>query len=288
MTFRLTALTDPATGAHTHRLAWLASAPGGTPLGSAFLRLFHSAEQSHLAELSLDVHPAERRRGVGTALLAAARDAARADGRRVLLAPAAEGSPGDAFLTAHGFTRALVLEFTRLDLAGAPLPDAPLHPDYRLISWTGSCPGERLADFTHARTAMDDTPMGDTGFGLMVWDEERVLAAAKAVADRGELLFTVAAVETATDRIVGFTELVLPADRTGDAQHYGTGVLPAHRHRGLARAVKAETIRRTRAEHPRITGLLADTADHNTAMIATNHALGYRPTHRSVEFRLDL
>ncbi|MFD7735847.1 GNAT family N-acetyltransferase [Kitasatospora phosalacinea] len=299
MSFRLTALTDPTASPLSRRLAWLAAAPDGTPLGSAFLRLFTSPGQAHLCELALDVHPAERRRGAGSALLAAAVAAAREDGRGSLLAQAVEGSPGDAFLSARGFERALVLDFGRLDLA-APLSGAApasasastsaseIPPGYRLVSWVGSCPGEWLSAFTRSRTAMDDMPMGDTVFGAVAWDEDRVLAAARAVADRGELLHTVAALETATGELVGFSELVLPADRSGDAQHYGTAVQPAHRRRGLARAMKAEAIRWTRTEHPGITGLLTDTADHNTGMLAVNRALGYRSTHRSVEFRLSL
>ncbi|MFB7949026.1 GNAT family N-acetyltransferase [Kitasatospora phosalacinea] len=305
MTFRLTALTDPAASPLSRRLAWLAAAPDGTPLGSAFLRLFTSPGQAHLCELTLDVHPAERRRGAGSALLAAAVAAAREDGRGSLLAQAVEGSPGDAFLSARGFERALVLDFGRLDLTAtppgptpAPTPSsasasasasvAELPPGYRLVSWVGSCPEEWLSAFTRSRTAMDDMPMGDAVFGTVAWDEDRVLAAARAVADRGELLHTVAVLEAATGELVGFSELVLPADRSGDAQHYGTAVQPAHRKRGLARAMKAEAIRWTRAEHPGITGLLTDTAAHNTGMLAVNRALGYRSTHRSVEFRLSL
>ncbi|MFE1322286.1 GNAT family N-acetyltransferase [Kitasatospora phosalacinea] len=303
MTFRLTALTDPAASPLSRRLAWLAAADDGTPLGSAFLRLFTSPGQAHLCELALDVHPAERRRGAGSALLAAAVAAAREDGRGSLLAQAVEGSPGDAFLSARGFERALVLDFGRLDLTAAPPGPAPaaaptpapapapgvgLPPGYRLVSWIGSCPGEWLSAFARSRTAMDDMPMGDAVFGTIAWDEDRVLAAARAVADRGELLHTVAVLESATGELVGFSELVLPADRSGDAQHYGTAVQPAHRRRGLARAMKAEAIRWTRAEHPGITGLLTDTAAHNTGMLAVNRALGYRSTHRSVEFRLSL
>ncbi|QKW23683.1 GNAT family N-acetyltransferase [Kitasatospora sp. NA04385] len=293
MTFRLTALADPVASPIARRLAWLASAFDGAPLGSAFLRLPASPGQAHLGELTLDVHPAERRRGVGSALLAAATAAARAEGRDALLAQAVEDAPGDAFLSAHGFERALVLDYARLDLATAPFPAvlgsaAELPPGYRLVSWVGRCPEEWLPAFTRSRTAMDDMPMGDTGYGRVVWDEARTLSVAQAVADRGELLHTVTVSETATGDLVGFSELVLPAGRSGDAQHYGTAVQPAHRRRGLARAMKAESIRWTRAEHPGITGLLTDTAEHNTGMLAVNRALGYRSTHRSVEFRLPL
>jgi hypothetical protein len=62
---RITPLTDPRRGASSHRLAWLAVAADGVPVGSAFLRLFTGAGQDQLAELELHVHPAERRDGRG-------------------------------------------------------------------------------------------------------------------------------------------------------------------------------------------------------------------------------
>ncbi|WP_406299507.1 GNAT family N-acetyltransferase [Embleya sp. NBC_00888] len=88
MPTHLTPLSDPAQSPAGRRLAWPASDADGIPLGSAFLRLFTRPGQDHLAELDLRVHPAERRRGTGGRLLAAAVEAARADGRRSLLAQA--------------------------------------------------------------------------------------------------------------------------------------------------------------------------------------------------------
>ncbi|MCO8270653.1 GNAT family N-acetyltransferase [Actinoplanes sp. TRM 88003] len=105
--------------------------------------------------------------------------------------------------------------------------------------------------------------------------------------DRGDILCTTAVV-AADGEIAGFTELVVPGDGAGDAQHYGTGVLPEHRGHGLGRWMKAEQINRTRARFPRLDGLLADTADDNAAMRRVNDALGYRPTHRSALYQLDL
>ncbi|MER7499751.1 hypothetical protein AB0L05_11560 [Nonomuraea pusilla] len=39
---------------------------------------------------------------------------------------------------------------------------------------------------------------------------------------------------------------------------------------------------------PRLSGLLTDTADGNAAMRAVNDSLGYRPTHRELQYQLDL
>jgi len=65
-------------------------------------------------------------------------------------------------------------------------------------------------------------------------------------------------------------------------------VLPEHRGRGLARWMKAASIRRARERHPDLAGLLTDTADSNAPMLAVNASLGYVPTHQAVEYQLDL
>ncbi|MFI6981459.1 GNAT family N-acetyltransferase [Embleya sp. NPDC050154] len=293
MSTHLTPLTDPAQNPAGRRLAWLASDADGIPLGSAFLRLFTRPGQDHLAELDLRVHPAERRRGTGGRLLAAAVEAARADGRRSLLAQAEVDSPGDRFLAARGFRAVLTLIYARLPLAEVDLAAVTevaerAHPGYRFLAWDGIVPDAWADTFAVSRRAMDDMPMGDTDYGTVIWDVDRVRAAARAIADRGELLHTIAAIDTADGSIVGFTELVVPGDGKGDGQHYSTGVLPEHRGHGLGRRMKAEAILRARDRHPDLAGLCTDTAAENRAMLGINAALGYRPTHRSTEYRLDL
>ncbi|RYP84120.1 GNAT family N-acetyltransferase [Nocardioides guangzhouensis] len=268
------------------RPGWLALAPEGHPVGSAFLRLPPGSPE---AELALGVHPGERRRGIGTRLLEAAGTAARTAGREALTCePVEAGSPGDLFLAARGLRPVLRLTYTRLHLAEADLPEAPVPAGYRLVAWRGVVPDDLAEAFAAARPAMDDMPMDAMTFTPRPWDVERVRRVAQAVADRGDHLDTVAAVQEATGAVVAFTEVVVPADGTGDGQHYGTGVLPSHRGHGLARWLKVEAVRRVRADFPRLSGLLADTADSNVAMRAVNESLGYRPTHRSVIYQRDL
>lgn len=99
---------------------------------------------------------------------------------------------------------------------------------------------------------------------------------------------TVAAVDRSDGSVVGFTELVVPGGGTGDAQHYGTAVLPDHRGHGLACRMKAAAILEARERHPGLGGLLTDTADNNPYMRHVNDALGYLPTHVAHEYQLDL
>jgi GNAT superfamily N-acetyltransferase len=293
LSIRITPLRDLDHDPSGSRLAWLASAPTGDPLGSAFLRLFTRAGQEHLAELELHVHPAERRRHVGSRLLEAAVAGARDDGRRCVIAQTRAGLPGDLFLSARGFRKVLTLIYARLPLARVDLTtlteliDWP-HPGYRLASWDGTVPDALAGTFTAARRAMDDMPMGDTDYGTMAWDVDQVRAVARPVDKRGDLLHTVVAIDESDGSIAGFTELVVPGDGTGDGQHYSTGVLPEHRGRGLGGWMKAESIRWARERHPALEGLLTDTADGNRYMRDINDALGYVPTHTALEYQLDL
>lgn len=293
MSIRITPLTDPNRGPFSRRPVWLASDADGIPVGSAFLRLPTDAGQEHRAELELTVHPAERRNRVGSRLLDAAVAAAREEGRRGVAAHAEAGSAGDRFLAARGFRKVLALTYARLTLAGADIAalteivEQP-HPGYRLESWQGSVPDHLAETFTAARRAMDDMPMDEADHVPATWDVERVRAVARVIEERGDLLHTVVAVDTSDNSIAGFTELVVPGGGKGDGQHYGTGVLPEHRGRGLGRWMKAESIRHAHEHHPDLDGLITDTADSNSPMRHINDSLGYVPTHQVIGYQLDL
>lgn len=142
--------------------------------------------------------------------------------------------------------------------------------------------------FVASRHAMNDTPTGGVDFSAVPWDLERVQAAVVAVGNQGNVLHTVVAIAETDGSIAGYTELAVPGDGTGDAQHYGTAVLPEHRGHGLSRWMKAESIRQARERHPLLDGLLTDTADDNPRIRRVNDTLGYRPTHITYEYQLDL
>ncbi|MFC5666591.1 GNAT family N-acetyltransferase [Kitasatospora misakiensis] len=285
MSIRITVLTDPDHGASSRRLVWLAVDGEGNPVGTASLRLFGDPGQAHLAELAVRVHPVERRKGVGSRLVEAVLAGAGAEGRRAVVAPAEGGTPGEAFLEARGFRRALTLRHARLDLTAEVASEAEAGAGYRLVAWDGAVPEELAESYAAARRAMDDMPMGEVDYGTTSWDVDRLRAVARAVEERGEHLHTVVAVAEADGSIAGFTEVVVPADGTGDGLHYGTAVLPAHRGHGLARLMKVESIRRTRGQYPGLTGLLTDTAEDNAPMRKVNEELGYRPTHETYQYQ---
>jgi GNAT superfamily N-acetyltransferase len=278
LSIQLTPLTDPDYRPFSRRIAWLAADAAGNPVGSAFLRLHSRDSIAHLADLEITVHPAERRRGVGSQLLYAAVAAARDQHVQLVVAEVDADSPSYEFLVRHGFTIGLTLIYSRLDLKTA-VPPMPPPPGYRLVTWAGVVPDELAQTFTNARTGMDDAPTGAITYGPDPWDVARTRHAAEVVAQRGEHLMTVAALDESTGEIVAFTELVVPADGKTDAQNYGTAVLPPHRGRGLARWVKTEQIRWAQTRFPDLPAVLTDTVDTNHPMRRVNATLGYTPTH---------
>ncbi|MER6445383.1 GNAT family N-acetyltransferase [Streptomyces venezuelae] len=283
-------LTRPALG--SRRLAWLATAADGAPVGVAGLRLFTSPGQQHLAELELHVDPAHRRLGTGSLLLSAVVAASRAEGRRSLVGTAAADSPGEGFSERHGFRRALTLDHLVLRLDDLDVADVlriadAEHSGYRLTGWTGTVPDELADAFAAAENAMNDMPVGDLDYGSVTWDAERVRAMGKVVADRGDTLLTTAAVHD-DGTMAGYTEIVLPGSSGPRAQQYDTAVVPAHRGHGLGLWVKAAMARRLRAEHSGVVEIETDNADDNVHMLAVNHRLGFRTYRRTREFRLDV
>lgn len=286
MSIRLIPLTDPDFRPLSRRIAWLAARADGTPVGSAFLRLDSRRTHAHLAEFELNVHPAERRQGIGTMLLRAVVTGAHEHDVRTIITDADAGSIGDRFLEYHRFALGLTLIYARLDLAERT-PEIPAVPGYRLVSWEGVVPDELVQTFTDARAGMADAPSGTITAGVDVWDVDRTRYAAQVIEQRGDHLSVVAVLDQ-KGRMAGFTEVVVPGDGKGDGQLYGTAVLPEHRGRGLALWMKAAQIDQVRRLFPDLAGLLTDTVDTNVAMRRTNDRLGYRPQVQVHRRKLDL
>ncbi|MFD0078806.1 GNAT family N-acetyltransferase [Streptomyces sp. NPDC127166] len=274
-------------GRDNRRLLWQATAPDGAAVGVAGLRLFTSPGQRHLSELELHVAPDRRGSGVGSLLLATVAAAAQAEERRSIIAAVAGDGPGDAFCTARGFRRVLALDHLLLDVARADDAAADAEPPgYDLADWTGTVPDDLAEAFAAAKNAMNDMPMGDMDYGSQTWTADRVRAMAEVLAERGDVLLTTAAL--VKGEMAGYTEIVIRAGETRRALQYDTAVVPAHRGHGLGLWVKAQMVRRLRAEHPGIVEIETDNAQDNAHMLAVNRQLGFR-FHRSThEYQLDL
>jgi GNAT superfamily N-acetyltransferase len=251
------------------RRRWLVDVEGG-PAGAAALMMHGPA----FVYVEILVHPEQRRRGTGSALLEKLCDAAREHGAHSFFGH--HWSAAGAAFAAHVGARDDQRDVRALlDLRSADLPDPVVPAGWRLFSWVGAAPEELVESFARARDAMNDAPAPD---GVQSWtttvDDIRRIEEASALRGR-EVRVTVALDER--DEIAAFTDLRATPGSTAAATD-DTAVVAAARGLGLARAVKVESLRRLRAERPEVETVSTMNAEHNAAMRHINTSIGFVPT----------
>jgi GNAT superfamily N-acetyltransferase len=236
------------------------------------------------AFLDVNVLPSLRRQGVGGTLLDRVLERCRELG--VEKVHGHHSTPaGAAFAARFGFVDGQRIVRGLLDLRRAELPE-PAPPDgWALVTWLGRVPDEHLAAFVTARAAMDDAPAGDD-LELPTWTAATVRASEESLALRNrEMRVTVA---IGPDGEIGsFTELRVSRGSTLGFTD-DTGTVAAHRGKGLARAVKLESLRRLREDHPEIEVVSTSNAEENAAMRHVNESVGFRPSAIETMATLDL
>jgi len=250
------------------RHRWLAREDDGVA-GTASL-VVHGPR---FAFVEVKVHPASRRRGIGSALLADLVATAREEGVRAMFGH--HVTPAGAAFAARAGARDDQRDIrSRLELRTADLPPPRVPEGVELRSWVGLSPEELLESHAAAREAMRDAPMpGGTEDPGWTVDEHRAMEDASIA--RGRPPRVTVAIEDG--EIVAFTDLRVSAPPAPVALTDDTATLPQARRRGLASAVKLEALRRLRDERPDVRFVVTFNAERNTAMRAVNTRLGFVP-----------
>jgi GNAT superfamily N-acetyltransferase len=226
------------------------------------------------AFVKLNVFPSLRRQGVGAALLECVLERARE--LKVQALHGHHSTPaGAAFAARFGFADGQRVVRALLDLEHAELPEPAVPDGWTLATWLGRVPDQHLAAFVTARAAMDDAPTSDD-LEFPAWTAAHVRASEESLALRNrEMRVTVAL--GANGEIGAFTELRVSSGSTLGFTD-DTGTVAAHRGHGLARAVKLESLRCLRADHPELTVVSTSNAEENEAMRHVNERVGFRPS----------
>lgn len=264
------------------RLAWVALA--GDRVAGAVLVVMPLHDNQATAQTSLAVLPDHRRQGIGSSLLATAEEAARAHGRTVLFAvtewAVADRDRGEEFAERHGYAAAqmtlrsslsLPADRDRLEtlLAGAE------GGGYTMQSCWDGIPQRWLAGRAElSRRMSTDIPHGDLQLEEEVWDEERVRESYARIAGMGRRVVDTFAVEEATGRLVGYTQVQV-GDPGDLAYQQDTLVVREHRGHGLGLRLKAANTLAVMAELPDVTRIRTWNAEDNRHMLAVNRELGY-------------
>ena len=183
--------------------------------------------------------PAARERGVGSALYAAASDAARRAGKTGFQTELSEAYPdGHRFLARRGFVETDRSKMVRLDLAGVAAPEASVPPG---ISLATLAERPELVEGVHATAleAFADIPSGDEPLDVGSLDAF-VARDVDRVGIPKDAFFV--ALDDASGEVAGYASLIYEAGSTTVAYHDMTAVRRAYRGRGIAGALKRATI----------------------------------------------
>jgi mycothiol synthase len=235
-------------------------------------------ENSHHAQMEIRVDPAHQRNGAGTALLRAAANAARDEGRTTVSAWVTKDTPAGALAERLGLKPTSTLIIQQLPFTSAD-PAHWQHPapaGYRAVRWISPAPDELIEDFADAKTAIHGAPFGSESYQLPTWTVERVRAAETDLVARGVQQRVVVAVHEATGDIVGLTELQFRPERPAIGIQQDTSVRAAHRGHRLGVFIKSEMLRWVAAEAGcRLDCIMTNTAPSNTHINRINEELGF-------------
>jgi GNAT superfamily N-acetyltransferase len=268
--------------------SWLVEADDGTPIGQGGC-WFHgdaSFGGAPVVEIeSLDVVPAWRRRGVGSALLRRMASFAAEHGRTHLHGQVRSAVPaGAAFAEALGGRPGLEQRESELDLGALDrsllerwIADGPVHaPGYEVVFMLDGYDPACLPAIAEAYDAMDDMPHDDLQAGTRRKSVEQLAGADAMLVGSGERRWTALAREVGSDRFAGVTEVYLRAWNPSVVQQGNTGVLSAHRGRRLGWWLKAAMLAKVLDEVPEARLVRTGNAFSNAHMLAINDALGFR------------
>lgn len=273
---------------------WLAGL-GGEIVGHLALEL-PWRDNTDTAHLRGTVHPAQRRHGVGRALLDAALSTVREVGRLKVYAGAYEGSGGVPALPALGFSSAGlgINAVRRIDVHRAPsglwdrlYDDALGHAgDYELLHLVGPTPDELLEGMVTLHEAINDAPSDDPDFEDDAWDLDRVSSYDQAMAGRRQTVHRVLARHRESGDWAGLSMLCVDEFLPTIAFQEDTSVVREHRGHRLGLLMKTDMLRWITEERPDVNAVDTWNATTNHHMIAVNERLGATVVARHVNFRL--
>lgn len=261
---------------------------GGEVVAIAFVN-FPEAENSHLALVTITVHPWLRRRGIGTAflrdLLPRLADRTVVEGWEIT-----SGGPGERWAVAVGFrvVNTMVLQLLPVAEVDRSAWDVPVPAGYRVEDWVGAAPDALLDSLARARNALRDAPFGEIDFQAPRWTGDRLRRAEADLRARGVEQRMAVAVHEESGDVVGVTEVEVRPHRPRWASQRETSVLAAHRGHGLGRCLKARMARRLLADRPDIERFYTTTSADNAHMIRVNEAIGYRTARTQVSVKQDV
>jgi GNAT superfamily N-acetyltransferase len=235
-----------------------------------------------------------RRRGIGRSLLPLPLRRMEEHGATVL-STVAEEEPGHAFLGRLGAEPRMVERASRLDLGALDWAmverwareGAAASPGARLELYPRWVPDDRLEEHCAAATELMNTmPFEGLDHGDIVITPESAREWHERMALTGSANPT-CVVREPDGAISGMTDVIRHLHEPGIVRQNFTGVHPQARGRGLGKWLKAAMLLHVREAYPDTRWISTENAGSNQAMLAINHALGFRLHRTSTFYQVD-
>ncbi|GAA2747401.1 hypothetical protein GCM10009868_36730 [Terrabacter aerolatus] len=247
-------------------------------------------DNTSMAWFEVQVDPAHRGRGAGTALLEQLLDRVREAGRTTMVVdvtvpPDSDGHAYRRFAERHGFhlSNTEIIRHLELPVADDLLDRHAEHArrrreeDYRLETHVGGVPPHLQDSLCAVMNQLAvDAPTGDIEFEEESLTPARYEDYLELFRQQGRVRLTTVAVHRSTGEVVAYSDLMLPEGAPGVAWQWGTLVHRDHRGRRLGMAVKVENLRRLQADHPERRRVVTGNDDTNSWMVSINEDLGFR------------
>ncbi|WP_197363092.1 GNAT family N-acetyltransferase [Streptomyces clavuligerus] len=263
---------------------------GGRVVGALRLALPDGAPTARVDQLL--VHPGRRRRGIGRALWAHARELARKHDRTTLTATVVESLPSGpaqdpgpaAFAAAMGAHRSDIpagthqwLDLDRHDPLADGVPAVPA--GYSLVTWGTITPDEYAVPVSELELSLGAGPV-DRAAQEVRTSYARQFETMRV--GRGRRAYHTGAVHDATGALAGYTSV---SKTTGNPAYALQGMTVVHReHRGhaLGTLLKLANLEYVLRHEPEVRLVETANAEDNHPMIAVNAALGFESYDRWV------
>lgn len=257
------------------------------------------------AWLSVQVLPDWRRRGIGTALTDQIEALAAADGCHALIVSAASrpapgpnlvpptgfgalplANPEVRFLQRRGYRLEQVSRGSRLALPiGPDLLESFAEqaagfagPDYIVHCWRDRTPADWRVDLAGLYTRMStDAPTAGLQEPEDIWSAQRLVDEEETMAASPRVLLTAAMRHIPSGRLVGYSQLSVPAELHRPVSQEDTLVLREHRGHRLGMLLKVANLHYLAREAPGHPSIITFNAEENRYMLAVNEALGFVP-----------
>lgn len=239
----------------------------------------------HVLQTEIAVLPGTRRQGLGQLLLHQCAGVAAQRELRLVIGQTRDNVPAGAAFSGHfGAEQAMVAEENRLDLRGIDremverwIADGRvLAAGYRLEFVAGRTPPHLAASVADVMNVMNTAPRENLDVSDTLVTPELLGKYESAAVTAGRQHWAFYAVEEASGRFVGLTDITVRPGIPDRVQVGDTGVEPAHRGRGLGKWLKAAMTRRILEQLPDVRWVITWNAGSNDAMLAINRQLGFR------------